>query len=134
MMGVFLKTQEITHPNPFYQVVDIFQKTYRTLRALGDSESNLGIQHMSSVVGIFETLHNTLTYQGFIVALSFILLINVSLAIFNLLPIPVLDGGHIVIGLIEMIIKKPIPIKIIGPIIGIFSILLIALIIYATFQ
>ncbi len=39
-------------------------------------------------------------------------LISINLAILNLLPIPVLDGGHIVFFLIEMIIGRPVPQKI----------------------
>jgi len=36
-------------------------------------------------------------------ALSFLVLLNINLAIINLLPIPVLDGGHILMAIIEKI-------------------------------
>ena len=38
-------------------------------------------------------------------------LISVNLAILNLLPIPVLDGGHLFFFIIEMILGKPISIR-----------------------
>ena len=44
--------------------------------------------------------------------LYFLALLSLSLAIMNIMPFPVLDGGHLVIILIEGIIKREIPIKI----------------------
>ena len=48
------------------------------------------------------------TNYGWQLALSLSVLINVNLAILNLLPFPVLDGGHIVLAIIEGIRRKPI--------------------------
>jgi len=42
----------------------------------------------------------------------FIAVISISLAIFNLLPIPVLDGGHLMFFLIEGITRKPVSVKV----------------------
>ena len=39
--------------------------------------------------------------------LRFTAIINVNLAVFNLLPIPVLDGGHLLLLLIELLIGRP---------------------------
>ncbi len=44
--------------------------------------------------------------------LYFLAMLSLSLAIINILPFPVLDGGHFVIILIEGLIKREIPIKI----------------------
>jgi regulator of sigma E protease len=44
--------------------------------------------------------------------LIFLALLSLSLAIINIMPFPVLDGGHLVIILIEAVIKREIPIKI----------------------
>jgi regulator of sigma E protease len=44
--------------------------------------------------------------------LYFLALLSLSLAILNIMPFPVLDGGHLIIILIEGIIKREIPIKI----------------------
>jgi regulator of sigma E protease len=37
------------------------------------------------------------------------MMLNITLAVFNLLPIPVLDGGHILQCLIELAIRRPLP-------------------------
>lgn len=48
---------------------------------------------------------------GFQSLLLFTAFISLNLGFFNLLPFPVLDGGHLVILLIEGIMRKPIPVK-----------------------
>lgn len=50
--------------------------------------------------------------QGLIPYLSFLAVLSLSLAILNILPFPVLDGGHFVIILIEGVFRREIPIKI----------------------
>ena len=50
--------------------------------------------------------------NGFLSFLYFLAMLSLSLAIINILPFPVLDGGHLVIILIEGIIKREIPIKV----------------------
>lgn len=49
--------------------------------------------------------------KGIIIALWFTCLLNVNLAILNLLPLPVLDGGHVVFALLEIITRRPVPAK-----------------------
>lgn len=56
-------------------------------------------------VGISKTVAKTDTIKSFILILT---LISLSLGVTNLLPIPPLDGGKIVLLLIEAIIRKPI--------------------------
>jgi regulator of sigma E protease len=48
---------------------------------------------------------------GIITLLRFTALISINLAILNLLPIPILDGGHMVFLLLELVRGKPISIK-----------------------
>jgi regulator of sigma E protease len=49
---------------------------------------------------------------GLIAFLYFLAMLSLSLAIINILPFPVLDGGHFIIILLEGIFKKELPIKI----------------------
>jgi len=49
---------------------------------------------------------------GFLNFLFFLALLSLSLAIINIMPFPVLDGGHLVIILVEGLIKKEIPVKV----------------------
>ena len=50
--------------------------------------------------------------EGLVTYLRFLALLSLSLAILNILPFPVLDGGHLIIILIEGIMRREIPIKI----------------------
>jgi regulator of sigma E protease len=49
--------------------------------------------------------------SGWDVLLGLVLLITVNLGILNLLPLPVLDGGHVVLLAIEGIIRRPLPVR-----------------------
>jgi regulator of sigma E protease len=44
--------------------------------------------------------------------MNFLAYLSLSLAIINILPFPVLDGGHLLIIIIEAIFKREIPIKV----------------------
>ncbi len=72
--------------------------------------------------------------QGLGNVLAIAALISINLGILNLLPIPVLDGGHIVFFLLEMIFRRPLPAKVrtISSQVGFF--LLISLMVLATFN
>ena len=61
------------------------------------------------------------------------MLININLAIFNLLPIPVLDGGHILFATISKIKKEALPPNLVASIQGGVMLLLFSLMIYVTF-
>ena len=65
---------------------------------------NVGLDQMMGPVGISEAVAKTNGWQEFIYMLA---LISLSLGITNLLPIPALDGGKILILLIEAIRRKP---------------------------
>jgi regulator of sigma E protease len=49
--------------------------------------------------------------RGMIELLSFTALLSINLAILNLLPIPILDGGHLLFSLIEWLRGKPVSLK-----------------------
>ena len=49
---------------------------------------------------------------GFSALIGFMAFLSINLAILNLLPIPALDGGHLVYLIIEGIIRRPIPLKV----------------------
>jgi regulator of sigma E protease len=63
----------------------------------------------------------------------FICLLNINLAILNLLPIPVLDGGHIVFAAIARLRGKALPPNLVAGTQGVFMILLFSLMIYVSF-
>lgn len=47
--------------------------------------------------------------KGLVAYLNFIALISISLGVMNLLPIPVLDGGHLLYYAVEVLMGKPLP-------------------------
>ena len=49
---------------------------------------------------------------GFIPLLAFMAFFSVNLAFINILPVPGLDGGHILIILVQAIIRRPLSIKV----------------------
>ncbi|HAD32349.1 MAG TPA: RIP metalloprotease RseP, partial [Methylophaga sp.] len=65
--------------------------------------------------------------QGLIAFISFLAMISISLGILNLLPVPVLDGGHLLMYFFEWVRGKPLPesVQIQGQKIGLFLILLL---------
>jgi regulator of sigma E protease len=64
--------------------------------------------------------------------LWFMAMISINLGVMNLLPIPMLDGGHLLFYLMEMILKKPVPDKIQDYSLRIGFSILISLIIFTT--
>ena len=72
--------------------------------------------------------------EGIVPLLLLAALISVNLGLLNLFPIPVLDGGAIVFCLIEMVIRRPVPEKAQEWLMKIGAGLLIALMVFATFN
>ncbi|QIK69977.1 RIP metalloprotease RseP [Erysipelothrix sp. HDW6C] len=71
----------------------------------------IGADSLGGPIAIFGMTAEIQTY-GFIYFLNLVALLSVNLAVVNLLPIPVMDGGRVVLTVIEMIIGRPIPEKI----------------------
>ncbi len=74
---------------------------------------------------------NATAQSGLASFIGFIALLSISLGVLNLLPIPVLDGGHLLYYFIELIVGKPVPekVQVWGLQVGmflIFSIMLLA--------
>ena len=68
---------------------------------------DVSVKNLSGPIGIAVGAGDHASY-GLVYFLSFLALISVSLGIFNLLPIPVLDGGHLVYYIIEWVRGKPV--------------------------
>jgi regulator of sigma E protease len=87
------------------------------------------IDSLSGPVGIAKIVGETSEY-GYVAVLTLVAVLSINLAIFNALPLPALDGGRIVVVLIESIIRKKVPFKYYSwvNVVG-FSLLLLLLII-----
>ena len=103
----------ISHPNPIEQVYNSVTNTLDTIGAVASPKSDVKLQHLSGPVGIFRIYYLLFENErGWQLALWFSVILNVNLAILNMLPIPVLDGGHIVLALIEAVRRKPVNIRV----------------------
>ena len=133
IQDIGLKMLIITHPTPIQQFKRVITMTYKSLRGIMSKDSTLKPRHLSGPLGILNGISVTFTRGGFMSVLAFIVIITYSLAIINLMPLPVLDGGHIVLAIIEQIRKKPMSSKIIQPVFTVFVILLISMMLYVSF-
>jgi regulator of sigma E protease len=67
----------------------------------------ISVNNLSGPIGIAQGAGASVSY-GLVAFLSFLALISVNLGVFNLLPLPILDGGHLMYYIIELIRKKPV--------------------------
>ena len=132
ILDVIFQDEEVTfNPNPFALFGSIFTETWHTLKAL-----ILGYLHpkwISGPIGIVNVIHHGWSL-GIGEALFWIGAISLNLGVFNLLPIPVLDGGYICISLWEMITRRRLKAKTIERLIIPFVVLLVAFLIFLTIQ
>lgn len=151
-IGVVLSSEmpkRLAHVNPWTQFTTVIGTTTRTLGllfrpltskisgAFSDQpqekpKANIGLRHMSGPLGILLVLWSKIQTEGYRGGFAFIILITFSLAFMNLLPLPVLDGGHILFAGLEGLIHRRIPAKVLVYIYNIFAGLLIALMLYIT--
>ncbi len=89
----------------FKKLVDLTAITYRALLSIITGRLSLK-ESMTGPIGIF-IITGKAAQMGLIYLVHLMGLLSASLAIFNLLPLPVLDGGHILFLLIEKIRGKP---------------------------
>jgi membrane-associated protease RseP (regulator of RpoE activity) len=126
-------SEQVAHPNPAEQIGDVLYKVGVTFKALGSGkESGVGAKDLSGPIGIFGMLAIQVKHD-LRLALSFLVLLNINLAILNLLPVPVLDGGHILMSLIEWIRKKPVSVRLQEYATTAFAVVLISFFLYVTF-
>ena len=132
MLGIALQDRPVYYnPSPFHLIGAAFQETWQTLHAL--VTGYLSPKYMSGPVGIVQVIHHGWMH-GAKEALFWIAVISINLGLVNLLPVPVLDGGHICFSLYEMITGKPIKAKTMERLIIPFIVLLVSFFIYLTYQ
>ena len=129
----FVDTAKDTIANRIYYGA---QGTGEFIKAVVDSiktlfSGRLKTDQMVGIVGISEVVVKT---NGIINYLNLLAVISVSLGVTNLLPIPALDGGKILILLIEIIRRKPMKIETEAKIQLIGFSILIALSLFVTYN
>jgi len=121
-----------THPDPFRQLSEHFVSTYRYVVSLLNPHSDISVSKLTGPVGIVRGFYAS-AQADIRLVLWFTILVNVSLAIFNLLPIPILDGGHMLFSTIAWIRGRALPEGVIMTAQSISLVLLLSLFLYVTF-
>lgn len=121
-------------PTPWENLSEVWSKTINVLSALLHSkQTGVGVKDLSGPPGILAILAAYIN-TDYRLALSFLVLLNVNLAVLNLLPVPVLDGGHIVMAIIERIRRRPLSVKVVEYTTTAFAVVLISFMLYVSFN
>ena len=96
----------------------------------------VGVDQMSGPVGIVSEVNSAVKLGSYawLYVLNLIALLTINLGVFNLLPIPALDGGRLFFMIIELIRRKPIPPEKEGMVHAVGMLLLLALVVYVSFN
>ena len=129
------KTIETEHPGVQTQINQSFRWMGETLAKVAAPGSSVGMEHLSGPVGIGNYLYQMLEAEnGWKLILWFAVVLNVNLAVLNILPLPIVDGGHVVLGTLEIIFRRPVGGKILEWIQSGFIFLLLFFFIFVTFK
>ena len=124
----------LVHPSPWSQIQASAGQIFSTFSALFAHKGEIGVQQLGGAVMIIRVYSNLFQDEdGWRRVLWFSVILNVNLALLNLLPLPVLDGGHITLSLIEAIRRRPVSARILNSIQSGFAVLLIGFMIYIAF-
>ncbi|OGT53230.1 MAG: RIP metalloprotease RseP [Gammaproteobacteria bacterium RIFCSPHIGHO2_12_FULL_42_13] len=74
-------------------------------------EGKVSFKSLGGPITIFQSAGNALN-SGFVTFISFLAFLSIAIGFINLLPIPGLDGGHLLFQIIELIRRRPIPLSI----------------------
>lgn len=132
MLGAKFSDQLIKfNPSPFKELYEACMMTFKTIGGL--FKGGLSPKQLSGPVAIVGVMKQG-AQKSVIEGLYYFAIISINLGLFNLLPLPVLDGGHIVFALYEGVVRRPIPQKMMERLTLIFVVILVSLILYATYN
>jgi len=136
------ETAIYNYPSPFQQFAYTIDLSYKSLRGiffglakkigLTESGSTIGFRNLSGPLGMGRVLFVSVYRGSFMYGIYFVVIISFALAIFNILPLPVLDGGHTTLALLEIIFRRKIPEVVIRYISYCFVTLLVGLMVFVT--
>jgi regulator of sigma E protease len=124
----------LSYPTPVSQIREGLGMMAGTLGALFDRKSEIKAQHLGGAVKILSIYYMLFRDEnGWRKALWFGVVLNINLALLNLLPFPVLDGGHILLALIEAIRRRSVSARLLGYLQTACAVLLIGYMLYLAF-
>lgn len=95
----------VVHKSPFTLIWESIESTFKTLYGLFSHHSDISVRNLMGPAGLVRTLHMCST-TDLRIFLWFVILVNVNLAILNMLPLPILDGGCVVLALLEKLSRN----------------------------
>jgi len=124
----------LIHPGPWEQIEQSAKQIFATIAAVASKKTDIGVQQLGGAVMITRVYVNLFQSEdGWRLVLWFSVVLNVNLAMLNMLPLPVLDGGHITLSLIEAVRRRPVSPKILNYIQSGFAVLLIGFMLFIAF-
>ena len=121
--------------NPIVQVKDACRTIFNTLQKVFNPKSGIGPSQLSGPIGIMGLYYDLFQHpDGWRLVLWFSVILNVNLAILNMMPFPVLDGGHIVMATMEAIRRRPPNLRVLEVVQTAFVILLLGFMVFVSFK
>lgn len=108
MIGIMAEatTRHIEWYEGFYYGTIMMKNSFvQILGGIANIFRGIGLKDMSGPVGIFQAT-SEVAQSGIVSMVTWVALLSMNVGIFNLVPLPILDGGRIVIALIERLIRK----------------------------
>lgn len=111
--------------------IDMIRQLYVTLKRLVTGE--VSARNLSGIVGISVVTYRQVR-QGWVELLYWLAILSLNLAVVNLLPIPLFDGGHLLFLLIEKVRGAPMSARVLNysQVMGLVFVL--ALVVFVTFN
>jgi len=123
-----------THPTPPEQVRAATLAVVNTLGAIASPKSDVRLQHMSGPVMMLRVYYLMFENRdGWLMALWFSVILNVNLALLNLIPMPVLDGGHIALAIVEALRRRPVNARVLEVVQTACAVVIIGFMVYIAF-
>ena len=124
----------LSHPGPWEQIQASAGQIFATLGTVFSHKSDVGVQQLGGAVMIIRLYTNLFESEdGWRLVLWFSVVLNVNLALLNLLPFPVLDGGHIALALIEAARRRPVSANLLQHIQNACALILIGFMLFLAF-
>lgn len=142
MLGIkSMNTMELDHermslPDAFVEACsETWRITEGTLRVVGQMiTGKRGSEDLGGILRIAEMSGDISRKNGMLDFIAFMALLSINLGLINLFPIPVLDGGHVVIYLVEIVSRREINAKVKENLFKAGFALILALMIFATWN
>ena len=138
LIGVTVQNEDITFSNmwgyAFNNTRFVVRLVYSSLWDMITLKADMS--QMSGPVGIVREVNNAVTQESYSLlhVINLLALLTINLGVFNLLPFPALDGGRMFFMIVELIRRKPIPPEKEGTVHAIGMLLLLALVVFVSFN